>query len=317
MDPNTIMPSPPSSRPTSIYASPSNESLRSAPSSPSKTIPPTSASVPQLPYIPQFNIMKYVAEELEAISFDILQQFAPALLEEQGFECEEQIELNWACRQFAYHCTGIEIDLQSLTDWIPDIRHAAVHRHQMTALAACKTIHEAANLAFSLGSEEVGDKLRMIALEMDWARCEMIKHGALNDKMLPADIKQAVVDRLRGAISAAKDNVGRDQTNEWKLSDGVVSYTMDEKLLESPWADPKLWGQDRNRNYFGSSRSESMSPPRGRQLDNWRSRSDNASLSISPPRFSNTAPCPSISGKSQAYIPPAKRQGVWIRGTSR
>lgn len=60
--------------------------------------------------------MKYVAEELEAISFDILQQFAPALLEGQGFECKEQIELNWACRQFAYHCTGIEIDLQSLTD---------------------------------------------------------------------------------------------------------------------------------------------------------------------------------------------------------
>jgi len=261
--------------------------------------------------------MKYVAEELEAISFDILRHFAPALLEEQGFECKEQIELNWACRQFAYHCTGIEIDLQSLTDWIPDIRHAAVHRHQMTALAACKTIHEAANLAFSLGSEEVGDKLQMIALEMDWARCEMIKHGALNDKMLPADVKQAVVDRLRGAISAAKDNVGRDQTNEWRLSNDVVSYTMDEKLMENPWADPKLWGQDRNRNYFGSSRSASMSPPRGRQLDNWRSRSDDASLSVSPPRFSSTAPCPSISGKSQAYVAPAKRQGVWIRGTSR
>jgi len=183
--------------------------------------------------------MKYVAEELEAISFDILQQFAPALLEEQGFECKEQIELNWACRQFAYHCTGIEIDLQSLTDWIPDIRHAAVHRHQMTALAACKTIHEAANLAVSLGSKEVGDKLQAIALEMDWARCEMIKHGALNDKQLPADVKQAVVDRLRGAITAAKDNVGRDQSNEWRLSDDVTSYTMDEKLMENPWANPK------------------------------------------------------------------------------
>jgi len=263
--------------------------------------------------------MKYAAEELESICFDILEQFAPALLEEKGFECKEQVELNWACRQFPHHGTGIDIDFQSLTDWIPDIRHAAVHRHQMTALAACKTIYEAANLAFSLGYNKVADKLRIMALELDWARCEMIKHGALNDKELPADVKQAVVTRLRGAITAAKDNTGADQSNQWTLSDDVLSYTMKQKLEENPWADPKLWGQDRNRNYVGSPRgsstSPSPSPSRGRQMGNWRPLSNDTSRSISPLVLAATAL--SASSKSQVYVPPAKRQGGAARGTSR
>lgn len=158
MDPNTIKPSPPSS-----LCSPSSlESLKST------STPTTGYSLPFSVYLA---IVKYAADECEIISFDVLQKHEPALLEERDIDCAEQVELNWSCKRLPPFCPKtLE---ECLQDWLPDIRHASVHRNKMTALAACRTIYEAANFATTMGYEEVGRKLISIATEMDWCRSGM------------------------------------------------------------------------------------------------------------------------------------------------
>ena len=235
-------------------------------------------------------------EELESICFEILQEKAPILLGEQDIECKEMLELNWACKKLPQYCFGI--DRQSLCDWIPDIRHAAVHRNRMTATAACKTVDEAAKLASFLGYDKIGAKLRAIAAEMDWARCEMTKNGALTHKELPKDVKKTVEDKLVGVLAAAKADTKWEWHGHWKISDEVTSYTIDEKWRENPWSDTSYWGQDRNRNYTNSGSSQTSTSPScsSQPIQSWRPKNGDASTS----------------GKPQAYVPPGKRQGAWM-----
>ena len=296
MNPNTIVPSPPSS----LCSSSSIESMCSTAAS-SKTIPPTSTSVPLLPYGLQLNIFKYAQEELESICFEILQSRAPAVLDKKDIECKEMLELNWACRKLPEYCP--DIDRRSLCDWIPDIRHAAVHRDKMTATAACKTLDEAAKLAFSLNFDKIADKLRKIATEMDWARCEMKNKGALTIKDLDKDVKEAIENRLMGVLAVIKAGTESKWHCRWEISREVTTYTMDDKIRAIPWSATSNWGQDRNRNYFRSRSSViSTSPPcSSPQPRSWRGMNGDETTQ----------------SKSRAYVPPAKREGSWAnRGTS-
>ena len=269
--------------------------------------PPTSTSVPAFPYGLQLNILKYVQEELEGICFEVFQKHCPDFLEEKELDCKEMIELNWACKQLS--TLEIEIDRKSLCDWIPDIRHAAVHRSRITATAACRLIDEAAKLAFSLGYDQVGEKIKMIATEMDWARCEIKKNGALTVADLSKDIKEAVEGSLTCVPAATKAGTQwKNEHSRWKISDDVTNYTIDDKMGENPWTDPTYWGQDRNRNYSrpGSTKSTPRTSPgpNRRRSGNWRARIDEPA---SPSEIWQAKDDASTLSKPQAYVPPAKR----------
>ncbi|KAL8662115.1 MAG: hypothetical protein Q9202_005007 [Teloschistes flavicans] len=290
MDPNTLKPSPPSS----IYSRPSNDSLRASTSTPPQrthpwAIPPPSKTATMLPFAPQHRIFKHASETLEALLFATLSAHHPALLAQKDFDCPEQIELNWACRHLPATLPH-PIDRQALNDWIPDIRHHAVHRNRFTALAAVKTIAAAANLAHSLGSRPAGRRLGWLAGEMDAVRLAMVAAGALTDKHLPPPLQAALETRL---VAALADDTDAQQREPGQLSEEVGAYTVEEKMRENPWTDPGLWGQDRGRNYSGSL-SSSASPS-------------------SSPSFSSSAAAAAAAGSDGAgkYIPPAKRGGCW------
>lgn len=232
-------------------------------------------------------------EEMEKVTFDTLEAKAPSLLEGKEIDCKEMLELNWACKVLPKYCP--EIDCQSMTDWVPDIRHAVVHRNKMTATAACRTIEEAAKLADTLGHVITGDKLHTIAREMDWCRTQMKNSDVKIEKEMPLDLKEAIVEHLSGVLATVKAGTKWRRVGGWILSDEVKSYTTEKKWWENPWSDTSYWGQDRNRNYISGSSSPMPSHLSDPQSNSWRSRNSAGSGS----------------GKCQVYVPPNKRQGFW------
>ncbi|KAL8691917.1 MAG: hypothetical protein Q9218_002946 [Villophora microphyllina] len=302
MDPNTMKPSPP----PSIYSPPSLESLRSAsaqsstsPKSPRTTPPPTIKSVTMLPFAVQLAIFKFVADALEGIFFEIFEEKGSTLLEEKEIECKEQLELNWGCRHLPQYAPNI--DRESLNDWIPDIRHHAVHRNKMTATAACRTISEAGKLASSLGHHTTGHHLHYLASEMDQVRRQMKEAGALTDKDLPVEIKKGLLGRLTTALTTAAAGAAPLHHQHHELSPEVTAYTFEDKIRENPWTDMSHWNQDRQRNYLGSrSSSLSWSLPSSRANQKQVSRKASEEDLFASPR------------KASTYLPPALRsQQSW------
>ena len=205
-----------------------------------------------------------------------------------------RVELNWACRQLPPHCP--DSVSETLNDWIPDIRHAFVHRYKFSARAACKTVYEAAVFAKTMGYEALGRRLEDITREMDWCRVEMQKRSiGPSNHLLEQDLKKMISERLQGVLKASRKETGWEVKDGWKISAEVVDYTFDQKLEENSWADPRAWGQDRNRKY--SSPSSSRSPPARPssvvdKVDTWRSRvssgnsTSSRSVSTSPDKSS-------------------------------
>lgn len=324
MDPNAIPPSPPSS----IYSFNSTKSMQSATTSPStqsfsRKASNYSPAASQLPFSEIRRVMGYAQEELEAISFTILENSDPNLLTAKEIDCAEGVELNWACRQLPPHCPASMSE--TLNHWLPDIRHAFVHRHKFSALAACKTMYEAAIFAKTMGYDDLGRRFEDIVREMDWCRVEMDKGSIGSEKDFPEDlkIKKMVGGRLQGVLKASQKETDWEVKDGWKISAEVLEYTFNQKLEENPWADARAWGQDRNRKYQDSASSRSRLPSvrlssAVDKMDSWRS---SASSCVSPSdstpdkSASNSSEKLSAQSSSKAYVPPAKRAGstIWAK----
>ncbi|KAG6999479.1 hypothetical protein G7Y79_00034g069020 [Physcia stellaris] len=317
MDPNAILPSPPSS----IYSFNSTKSPQSGTTSPSTNIfsrKPSnySPAASQLPFSEMRRVMGYAQEELEAISFTILQKSDPSLLTAKEIDCAEGVELHWACRNLHPHCPASMSE--TLNHWLPDIRHAFVHRHKFSALAACKTMYDAAIFAKTMGYDDLGRSFDHIVREMDWCRVEMNKGSTGSDEDLPEDLKKMISGRLQGVLKASQKGSDWEVKDGWKISAEVLEYTFDQKVEENPWADPKVWGHDRNRKYQESASSCSrLSPLRLPsfldKMDSWRpSASSPVSLCDSTPgKFASSSSEKSLAQRSsKAYVPPAKRAGT-------
>lgn len=328
LDRNTIRPSPPSS----LYSVSSNESLRSASDTHneySPLDPKGNAAVCQtatkLPFVESYNIVNYAAKELESISFTILQENDPAILERKQKEYPEQVELSWTSMQLYSHYPVLEepnpkpspewlpdILREPLRDWVPDIRHLNVHRNDITALAACKTFNEAAKFASTMGFEELGHKLRSFATEMDWCRSQMVKSNTLLHKDLPEDLKAEISQRLTAVLKAAQAGITWEAKDDWRISCEVLEYTFEQKCEENPWCNPRVWGQDRDRKYIDTPRSSptfpssSRGPSKAESASTWRPTSERAAVQekLSP------------QDKGKAYLPPAKRKG-WQKETEK
>lgn len=204
----------------------------------------------------------------------------------------------------------------TLNDWLPDIRHAAVHRHRFSALAACKTIAEAAIFATTMGDRALGRSLEIIAREMDWCRAEMDKyHGGDTTSRAKEEVEEEVKARLKGVLKAAKKEREWAVKEGWSVSDEVREYTFERKLEENAWADPRPWGQDLNRQYQSSSYQNNSNATPARlssgvdQVGRWRPSTSTAASSASGSSTPSTQPAPMAQNKSNAYVPPAKRNG--------
>lgn len=248
-DPNTIRPSPPSS----LYSVSSNESLRSASDANTGYSPKSNAAVcktaTQLPFIEFYDIVNYAAEELEHISFTILQKNDPAVLEEYEKEYPEQVELSWTSMQLYRRYPVLrdpgpewlpDILRETIRDWLPDIRHLNVHRNKITALAACKTFNEAAKFASAMKFEELGRKLKSFAIEMDWCRSQMVKSNVLLHKNLSEDLKAEISKRLRAVPKTAQAGIAWEAKDHWKVSREVLEYTFEQKCEEHAWCNPRI-----------------------------------------------------------------------------
>ena len=205
------------------------------------------------------------------------------------------LELNAACKMLPQYYP--DIDRQSMTDWIPDIRHAVVHRNRMTAVAACRMIWEAASFADALDDPQSGNSLRTIAEEMDWCRMEMKKNDVVSEQELSTELKTTIEDRLTGVLAAVETGAAWEWAGKWKMSEAVVRYSMAKKWSENPWSDTRYWGQDRNRNYIshGSSRTPSTFS------------SEESRPAQALPNEANS------DNKPQRYVPPCRRSvnGSW------
>ena len=192
------------------------------------------------------------------------------------------LELNFACRKLLEYCPQLDIDWKALNDWIPDLRHAVVYRDRMTATAACKTVHEAGQFALSVGEVQVGRKCEFIAMGMDMERREMLRRmETLGVKVVTESVKEVAEQGLRELLTVAREETPAYEVGGgWVLSDEVKGYSVEEKMEENPWSDPRAWGHGRNRKYVGScsgswssGRESSESPPRGRSTEqSWRAR---------------------------------------------
>ncbi|KAI4195443.1 MAG: hypothetical protein LQ350_007207 [Teloschistes chrysophthalmus] len=189
-----------------------------------------------LPFAPQLHIFKYASDTLERLLFATFSHHAPALLAAVDIDCPEQLELHWACRQLPTNLP-FAIDGQALKDWIPDIRHHAVYRNRLTALAAIKTIAAASHLALALNCTSDARRLYWLAGEMDDVRLAMVTADALTDKHLPAPLKHALETRLLAALNAADQQQGHlqprpyyQQQQQRPLSEEVERYSREEKV---------------------------------------------------------------------------------------
>ena len=306
VDPNTVETSPPSS----VCSLSSVNSLRSAftpktnysqsqgTSNGKFSVSPTAT---QLPFAESFKIFGFAAKSLEVICFNILQEYAPQTLENDDIECAEQLELNRACKDFIHVNTTAPVR-DILKDWLPDIRHASVHRNKMTALAACKTFYEAARFAHDMGYEEESRVFQSIATEMDWCRAKMEKTGMVLHKDLPEPLKSTISQRLQGVLEAAEAGTEWRVQDQWKISEEVLSYTVVDKNIENPWSDPAAWIKKGAPS--GSKDASSKAPCSWRSSnpakeDNWRQT----------PSSEEAQEQPSDQQKPKAYVPPGKRGG--------
>ena len=304
MDPNTIIPSPPSS----LCSVSSVESLRSASdthtrysSLDAKSSAAVCKTATQLPFLEVYNIISYATKELERISFAILQENDPAVLDEYDKEVPEQVELSWTSMQIYGHYPALpepspvwlpDMLRGPIRDWLPDIRHLNVHRNKITALAACKTFNEAAKFASTMKFEELGRKLKSFAVEMDWCRAQMVKSDILLHKNLPRDLKAEINQRLTAVLNAAQTGMAWEAKDDWKVSREVLEYTFERKCEENPWCKPRIWGPHRNHRYNNSPRfsfSSSRGPSKAESAISWRPTSEQAA------------------DKGKAYVPPGKR----------
>ena len=307
VDPNTIEASPPAS----VCSVSSVQSLRSAStpktnysqsrgiSNGKHSVSPTAT---QLPFAESFKIIGFTAKALEAICFGILQEFAPHFLENEDIECAEQLELNRACKDLL-HVSAVASLRDTLNGWLPDIRHAAVHRNKMTALAACKTLYEAARFANTMGYEEEGRQLESIATEMDWCRAEMDKTEAKLHKDLPQPLKSIISQRLQGALEAAEAGTEWKVQDQWKISKEVLGYSVDDKIRENPWSDPMAWSTNRAPSGSKDASSKASCP--------WRSSNPEKEASWrQKPSSDEVQEQHSEQQKPKAYVPPNKRGGI-------
>lgn len=216
---------------------------------------------------------------------------------------------------------------ETLNDWLPDIRHAYVHRYKFSALAVCKTVYEAAVFAKSVGYEALGRRIEDIAAEMDWCRVEMEKRSG--DLPGEEEVKKMVSGRLQGVLKASRKEMGWEVKDGWEVSAAVREYTFEQKLEENAWADPRAWGQDRNRRYRDASASSgSRATPvrRPSVVDNvgsWRSSLPGCGSSTTPTSGSSVASSPSRptaqtgSASSPARLSPGDSEGnFWGSSTS-
>ncbi|KAL8783203.1 MAG: hypothetical protein Q9195_009451 [Heterodermia aff. obscurata] len=295
MDPNTILPSPPSSIYSSLPTSPTAADSFSRRAS-------TTPATPQLPFPEVRRIMGFAQEELEAVSFAILEARGPEHLSAKDIDCADGVELNWACRQLPPYCP--ENMAETLNDWLPDIRHAFVHRYRFSALAACKTMYEAAVFAKEMGYPALGARFETIAKEMDWCRLEMMEKGE------EEECKIMVSERLQGVLKAARKEKGWVVRGGGGISKEVRGYTFEQKLEENGWADPRAWGQDRNRRYRSTSGSRSP-PGLVDKVDSWRASSGNGGSSTNPTSggSSERAPAQNSSRSAPARLSPNGEEG--------
>ena len=266
-----------------------------------------SPTATQLPFAESFKIFGFAARVLEHICFCILQDFAPHCLENEDIECAEQLELNRACKDLL-HLDATASLRNTLTGWLPDIRHASVHRNKMTALAACKTFHEAARFATTMGFEEEGGQFESIATEMDWCRAEMEKRKINLHKDLPQALKSIISQRLQGVLEAAEAGTEWKVQDQWKISEEVLGYTVEDKIRENPWSDPMAWSRKCVSSGSKDVSSKASCPWRSsnpEKEDSWRQK----------PSGDEGQGQHSGQQKPKAYVPPGKRGGAsqWAR----
>ena len=235
------------------------------------------------------------------ICFNILQEHAPHILENEDIECPEQLELNRACKDLK-NVRATASQRNRLTQWLQDIRHAAVHRNKMTASAACKTFYEAARFASVMGYEEESRQFESIATEMDWCRAQMEKTKINLHKDLPQPLKSTISQRLQGVLEAAEAGTKWTVQDLWKMSEEVLGYSVDDKIRENPWSDPNAWSSNQAASGSKDAFPKASSP--------WRSSNPEKEASWrQKPSSDEGQEQQSDQQKPKAYVPPGKRGG--------
>lgn len=118
-----------------------------------------STSVSNLPYEAQYHILVEAQHFLEEACFEFARNYLPSILRGNEWDCAEAVELNLfvkelgGCRQELAPIMKATMELSTgkLLTSIADIRHAAVHRHRLSASGIDQIFQDGEHFLTSLG----------------------------------------------------------------------------------------------------------------------------------------------------------------------
>lgn len=150
-----------------------------------------------LPLWDQHRILVRVQYTLEKSCYDFAQKQLSGLLEREGWDCAEAVELNQWARTLLIHPQELNLDdvkdtaqsLPSLMESIIQLRHNAVHRVRLSSSELLQHLTDAVLLAQLLHDSKCGKFLSNIRQRTHDAIEELVRNKQLLDERL-TDIKR-------------------------------------------------------------------------------------------------------------------------------
>lgn len=172
--------------------------------------PPVPALFPmRFQFITGHKIISEVQTTLEQACFDFARHALPEVLQKEGWDCSEAVELNNWVRVFRKHQLRIfpavspdsEVD-KKFWKSLCDIRHTAVHRLSVTAASIETCLRDGERLATLLEDEAAADRLSTMRCELQRVTAEMENHKCM---------LEAKLIRTRERIAAERDELDRQE----------------------------------------------------------------------------------------------------------
>ncbi|KAG9250635.1 uncharacterized protein F5Z01DRAFT_350647 [Emericellopsis atlantica] len=184
-----------------------------------------STALLEVDYSTQHRVLTCTQFLLEQACFDFAKRTFPSILEENGWDCAEALELNLMAKALSARPRGPSSSLklkskpiQGCIDIISEIRHAAVHRHRLSAKTLDQHLHTAVDLLEAFDDrgrleqiKKLSDKIRFLLLQLDLDSNTI--RSALSKEEVQIENQIRLLDQRKEALRfRAKTSLQRTQT---------------------------------------------------------------------------------------------------------
>ncbi|RGP81305.1 hypothetical protein FLONG3_449 [Fusarium longipes] len=169
-----------------------------------------------LPFTVEHMLMEKIQKTLELACYQYGLKFLPNLMQKQGWDCPEAVELTKWTKLFARKGNlvweGSGQPSKQLLQSIATIRHAAVHRLRINSVGLERFLTNAENLAEVLGNDQFIQTISQLRLHTQETRNELIQHKETIQTQL--EIGQEEIARHRAELNRKEQEILRHAESE-------------------------------------------------------------------------------------------------------